>query len=877
MQNYTQEYLNKIRSQTREMKGYVTFNGDSTKVLAGNSGLVSLKVHQSAMEEERYCIGSVCSSYCEMTFFNSGLPSGVSLANSYFDAYIGIVMGVVNQVNLEQYTCMGRFYITEISRGKQTTQVVGYDVTSRLNKDYAPTVTKTAQGYLVMDILNDIIDQCGVNNGTHFTDVGNNVYVQQIFEGTCKEQWGWLMSLCNSDGKCYFGSRTDLGMIEGRGYTDGASVYDSYPALDDAVIYLDGYSDGDDFTVNSLTTGTDDSPIVIGNGVGINAPNPYMTETHATEIYNTLHGVTFTPMNLHFRGDMMIDLFDSLKVSQDGTDHRCVVMSIETTFNGGLEQTIECWGDSEEYYAMSSGRMNTIESKVSTNSTLLQEMAQSIETARGGVITQVLDADGTWKELVIANNQDLSQATSVWRFNIAGLAHSTRYTGGTYSFALDDQGRIVANLIQTGVLQDALGKNSWNLDTGAFRITEGSINITTSSETYDQIVLTYGNYRSTVKSGGFVFHYKNGDNWIQRSTLDVDGVSYYDYAGNRIARLGTNGPTTTGTASGLLSCYAFNASYAAGLAVHGGAGDTVSGEYTAYYNRSGFIVNRGTGSGFFQAIDLTSRDYESALLLRRSNGGSGARLSSGNSNDASSLSLYETSGTPRISLYGTGVMSLYNSDGAITTYITPGSASFFDDQSKVRATIGTAGVSVRNNGQIMIYDNNAVLRTTIGPTGTLWQYDDQGRRRTYIEYGDIYLYNNNNVQMFHANSQGRVYPLGSSNYIYDFITEEGTSGRWWYRKWNSGMCELFGSVAAASRTFSAWGSSYVSAKTTAVAYPFTFKSRPREFYAMFGTNSVLLQKVSENTTTQSAEYEGVRAVSGRASFGIDLYVWGELA
>ena len=478
MQNYTQEYLNKIRSQTREMKGYVTFNGDSTKVLAGNSGLVSLKVHQSAMEEERYCIGSVCSSYCEMTFFNSGLPSGVSLANSYFDAYIGIVMGVVNQVNLEQYTCMGRFYITEISRGKETTQVVGYDVTSRLNKDYAPTVTKTAQGYLVMDILNDIIDQCGVNNGTHFTDVGNNVYVQQIFEGTCKEQWGWLMSLCNSDGKCYFGSRTDLGMIEGRGYTDGSTVYDSYPALDDAVIYLDGYSDGDDFTVNSLTTGTDDSPIVIGNGVGINAPNPYMTETQATAIYNTLHGVTFTPMNLHFRGDMMIDLFDSLKVTQDGTDHRCVVMSVETTFNGGLEQTIECWGDSEEYYAMSSGRMNTIESKVSTNSTMLQEIAQSIETARGGVITQVLDTDGTWKELVIANSQDLSQATSVWRFNIEGLAHSTRYTGGVYSFALDDDGNIVANRIQVGTLQDAAGKNSWNMETGALQITDGSIVIT---------------------------------------------------------------------------------------------------------------------------------------------------------------------------------------------------------------------------------------------------------------------------------------------------------------------------------------------------------------------------------------------------------------
>lgn len=601
--------------------------------------------------------------------------------------------------------------------------------------------------------------------------------------------------------------------------------------------------------------------------------------------------VSFQSLEEENRALESVMLGDTLKVKYSalGVDATSRVVKVE--FDGLKERykTVTIGRVKQNLAAIIVGNNQETQEKIDASAKSAYERAvdAATESIRNGAGTFRLIYNGdNLQEIVSLDNADIALAKSVWRWNNGGFGHSADGYNGTYTLALRPDGSINAsvittgtlnaNIIRAGILQDELGKNSWNLATGAFRITEGSINITTSSETYDQIVLTYGNYKSTVKAGGFVFHYKNGDNWIQRSTLDVDGVSYYDYAGNRIARLGTNGPTTTGTASGLLSCYAFNASYAAGLAVHGAAGDTVSGEYTAYYNRSGFIVNRGTGSGFFQAIDLTSRDYESALLLRKSNGGSGARLSSGNSNDASSLSLYETSGTPRISLYGTGVMSLYNSDGAVTTYITPGSASFFDDQSKVRATIGTGGVSVRNSGQIMIYDTNAVIRTTIGPTGTLWQYDAQGRRRTYIEYGDIYLYNNNNVQMFHVNSQGRVYPLGSSNYIYDFITEEGTSGSWWYRKWNSGMCELFGSVAVASRTFSAWGSSYVSAKTTAVAYPFTFKSRPREFYAMFGTNSVLLQKASENTTTQSAEYEGVRAVSGRASFGIDLYVWGEL-
>lgn len=475
MLSYTSEYETAIRSVTRELKGYLQFNGDSTKQISGDSGLVSFKVHHTAMNEERFCIGSTCSAYCEASFFNSGLPSGVSLANSYFDAYIGVVLADSSV----EYKPMGRFYINEISRGKETTAIVGYDVTCKLDKDYTPTVTRASSGYLVMDILNDIIDQTGVNGGQHFTNVGNDVYVAEIYEGTCREQWGWLMLLCSALGVNSVGSRVDLGWIEERSFSDGDLPYLRYSAVDDSLIYLDGIDSGDLFTVNSITTGTDDSPIVVGNGVGINSPNPYINQTQAEAIYSTLHGASFTPMRLHFRGDPCIEVMDSFKVVQDGETYRCVAMSIETTFNGGLEQTIECWGDSEEYYAMSSGRMNTIESKVYTNSTMLQDIARSIETARGGYIHQILDENGAWKELVIANSMDLSQASSVWRFNLAGLAHSTRYTGGVYSFALDDDGNIVANRIQVGTLQDAAGNNSWNMETGEFNITNGTFHVTT--------------------------------------------------------------------------------------------------------------------------------------------------------------------------------------------------------------------------------------------------------------------------------------------------------------------------------------------------------------------------------------------------------------
>ena len=62
----------------------------------------------------------------------------------------------------------------------------------------------------------------------------------------------------------------------------------------------------------------------------------------------------------------------------------------------------------------------------------------------------------------------------------------------------------------------------------------------------------------------------------------------------------------------------------------------------------------------------------------------------------------------------------------------------------------------------------------------------------------------------------------------DYIVENGTSGEWWYRKWNSGRAECgiddksFGDVAHTN----AWGGLYTSSNMSWGAYPFAFKNRP---------------------------------------------------
>lgn len=472
MQSYTQAFHDAISSTNREIRGYIKFN--NTFTLDGAGGLISFKTTQNAMDAERFCAGSVASAFCEANFYNSGLEgSGVSLANSYFDAYIGVVTDATN--NTVEYVCCGRYYISEISRGTATTKIVGYDIAGRLSMDYVPTVTADpTNGYLVMDILNDIISQTGVNGGTPFTQYGDSTYVPEIYSGNCRAQWGWLCSLVSVKAASYSGTRepSDLGYI--KEYYAGNGVATPY-ALDETTTYMDGLSLGDAFTITSFTTGTTENPIVIGTGTGVYGLNPYMDNTTATTIENGMHNYAYYPATLRWRGDPALDILDEVNVTQGQNTYKVVVMKIETTFNGGLEQTITCWGDSESYYALST---SPTQGQINRVSNMVQEIQQAIETADGGVITKILDTDGTWKELVIANNQDLSQATSVWRFNINGLAHSNSYSGGTYTLAMDTQGRIVANLIQTGTLQDSAGKNSWNLDTHELLITDGSMTAT---------------------------------------------------------------------------------------------------------------------------------------------------------------------------------------------------------------------------------------------------------------------------------------------------------------------------------------------------------------------------------------------------------------
>ena len=674
MQTTSASYKTAIAATDREIRGYIKFN--NTFTLDGAGGLISFKTTQNAMDAERFCVGSVCSAMCEATFYNSGLEgSGVSLANSYFDAYIGVVTDATN--NTVEYVCCGRYYISEISRGADTTKIVGYDIAGRLSMDYVPTVTADpTTGYLVMDILNDIISQTGVNGGDPFTTFGDDVYVPEIYSGNCRAQWGWLCSLVSAKAASYSGTRepSDLGYI--KEYYAGNGVATPY-AVDESTTYMDGLSLGDAFTVTSFTTGTTENPIVIGTGTGLYGLNPYMDNTTATTIENGMHNYAYYPTTLRWRGDPAIDILDEVNVTQGTNTYKVVVMKMETTFNGGLEQTITCWGDSESYYALST---SPTQGQINRVSSLVQEIQQAIETADGGVITKVLDTDGTWKELVIANNQDLSQATSVWRFNINGLAHSNSYSGGTYTLAMDTQGRIVANVIQTGVLQDSAGKNSWDLDTGAFTITNGSISITTDSATNDVITLRYssqtGDVETSLRPFGVQMVQTNG---FANTMVDAS------YTGVYVMRPGTGGSyyTVASMSAGVTSVGSPASSVQGGVSQPGSIivydangikrtniEDGTLSQYGTNGDTTVSLSANGTYGGQLQLFDTTGAQELAALGEQV--GGGGVWLSNTSGNPVAQLRAYYAAN-------GYGLLNLYDGSSTnVRTGLNPNGLHFYD-------------------------------------------------------------------------------------------------------------------------------------------------------------------------------------------------------
>lgn len=98
----------------------------------------------------------------------------------------------------------------------------------------------------------------------------------------------------------------------------------------------------------------------------------------------------------------------------------------------------------------------------------------------------------------------------------------------------------------------------------------------------------------------------------------------------------------------------------------------------------------------------------------------------------------------------------------------------------------------------------------------------------------------------------------------DYIVEQGTSGGWTYRKWNSGIAECWGTHKYALTRWSAWGTLYEGSSSGGAyykgSYPTNlFKERPFSVASVKGIGKgYLLETYTAGDASQTDGYIVVR-------------------
>ena len=310
-----------------------------------------------------------------------------------------------------------------------------------------------------------------------------------------------------------------------------------------------------------------------------------------------------------------------------------------------------------------------------------------------GYMRFIYNASNELVEIVSLDDPDISQASSVWRWNNGGFGHSSTGYSGNYTTAITQNGAIVAdfitagtlnaNVIRAGILQDALGYNSWDLATGAFTITNGSINIHTTSETRDQIYLLWNdgasnNVSTSIWSGGVsVCNENSPDLWYE-----INRYGFYSY------RWGTghiNAYPVASIAGSFLSLGTPNASAAADglndvgfISLRDSSGVTrqyLTGTGEVHlYDASANEMFRVTSAGlWFYDTDGDNRfeiDRSAEAVVRIKNGSGVTRMALANNN-----LLFTDGSSVERGKYAYNGITFSNSSGTMTaTY--PASSSF---------------------------------------------------------------------------------------------------------------------------------------------------------------------------------------------------------
>jgi hypothetical protein len=442
MYSVSEEFLEQIKADNREFSVTLTFN--STTELTGTT-IQSISVDEVVNSTDALTLGCACSNKIVVNLIEP--PTNIDYENSFFTARVGLKVGEVYE-----YVLLGKFYVAdaETSNDFKNLTLTAYDGFCKMTDTYDATVSADTTLQAVYDDLKAQLEGYGITLKSKqlpeysltFPYIENLTYQQAV---------GFVAGCVGG-----FARFDRNGNLEITTYTDSGIE------IDRKAQYMNGFKrlTKKELSITSIATGTQDNPIVRGdgaNGTEINFENPYITAAMADDVYADFIDLTYTPCQVKWRGNPAVQAGDIVTaLDGNGESHFVLVMSQNIRIGGGLNSTIDCKGKSVTTSNFSNSFETTgqkIERKYKILEQAILDATKAITGNSGGYVKVLYTNDDTHPdEMVILDAPDIETAENVWRWNRFGLGHSSNGYAGPYRTAITADGQIVADMITTGTL-----------------------------------------------------------------------------------------------------------------------------------------------------------------------------------------------------------------------------------------------------------------------------------------------------------------------------------------------------------------------------------------------------------------------------------------
>lgn len=448
MLTVTDGYKNKIYSNEREFLIKVTFDNSEDNVLTGDE-VQTISFEEVVNSADELILGSSCSNKISMSIIDA--PPTIDYANLYFDIEIGLKNVLNEGISSTEWIALGRFYPIEVTSDNdfKTVKIIAYDGFSKMNDKYiAENENITTLQELYDDFKSQLNTKCKI---TLKEETLTNYVINYKNLDVTYTQMAGIIAGCLGG----FARFNRKGILEICKYEETDLL------ISNELIYMDGFvrNTKDKVVIKGITSGTNENPIVKGDGASgyiITYTNDLITSEMVSDIYNEVKDLEYVPCEIKWLGDLALQAGDIINVEDNKDDvHSVVVMNHTLEIGGGINDTIHCYGKSENESALSNNYSSASEKFKRIYSTMEDAILNATKVITGNsggyVILKDSNEDGKPDEILISDSEDIESA-NIWRWNKEGLGFSSNGYNGPYAQAMTSDGKIVADMITTGTL-----------------------------------------------------------------------------------------------------------------------------------------------------------------------------------------------------------------------------------------------------------------------------------------------------------------------------------------------------------------------------------------------------------------------------------------